>query len=352
MSQVAKRELPIVSLHSYLEHRQAQFKAALPAHIPAEKFIRTFITAAQINPELQACDKQSLMIALMRACNDGLLPDGVEGAIVPYKAKATWVPMYQGLIKLFRNSGQFRHINTGLVYEGEEFTHWIDETGEHFRHVPGENRDARYVRRVYATASTKDGGFFLVEMTMSEINKHKAQSRAARDDAPWKQWPEAMMRKTALRVLSKLLPKSSDLDQVMRRDELSEIGVESTGGLTPIAESSIVDADASIGDRLDNFANNETRPSVAAREGRDASPSESAVPAGVPVDPIVVAYRAGVEAKSKGHLRKAVPGEYREPVRLDEYNAWLMGWDGAPIEHATPLTPKPDDQPDMLRGTS
>jgi recombination protein RecT len=54
---------------------------------------------------------------------------------------------------------------------------------------------------------------------LTEVNKHRAVSRASREDAPWKQWEAAMQRKTALRELSKLLPKSSDLDAIMNQDE-------------------------------------------------------------------------------------------------------------------------------------
>jgi RecT family len=46
---------------------------------------------------------------------------------------------------------------------------------------------------------------------MNEINKIRSMSRARSDDAPWKQWPAEMMKKTAIRRLSKLLPSGRDL---------------------------------------------------------------------------------------------------------------------------------------------
>lgn len=211
---------------SFLENRVSELKSALPDHITPDKFIRTILTAATINPEILACERQSLWIATMRAANDGLLPDGQEGAFVAYKGKAQWIPMYQGLLKRFRNSGQYEWISAGIVYEGEEFDHWIDEHGEHFRHRPGDERDLAKVRRVYAIARTKDGGKFIADLSLREVDKHRAQSRASREDAPWNTWREEMMKKTALRVLSKLLPKSSDIDQFIRDDEQELYGVE------------------------------------------------------------------------------------------------------------------------------
>ena len=126
---------PIVSLQAQLEKRASELSRALPAHMPAERFIRVVLTACQLNPDLLACDRTSLWNACMRAAQDGLLPDGREGAIVPYKDKAQWMPMTQGLLKRFRNSGQFKSITAGIVRETEPFEHWVDENGEHLKHA-------------------------------------------------------------------------------------------------------------------------------------------------------------------------------------------------------------------------
>jgi recombination protein RecT len=218
---------PIAKLHDQLMSRADQFKLALPPHMPADRFIRVVITACNLNPDLLACDRPSLFNAAMRCAQDGLLPDGHEAALVPFKNKVQYLPMYGGLLKKFRNSGQFKWIATGIVYEGEKYSHHIDETGEHFYHVPGDDNEGKKIRRVYALATTKDGGSFIADLPLSDINKRRNMSRATREDAPWKQWTEEMMRKTAIRVLSKLLPMSSDLDAMMQRDEEALQGVES-----------------------------------------------------------------------------------------------------------------------------
>jgi recombination protein RecT len=199
---------PIIVLRERLESRKPELAAAL-TDISPDQFIRALVTSAQINPELQACSWQSLWLACMRACRDQLLPDGREGAIVPFKSTATWIPMYQGLLKRFRQSGQFKWITAGIVRTGERFEHYIDEAGEHFLHVPGDLFDAP-MEKIYAMATTKDGGFFVTVMPLAEANKIKAMSRASREDAPWKMWPEEMYKKTALRRLSKLLPAGRD----------------------------------------------------------------------------------------------------------------------------------------------
>jgi phage RecT family recombinase len=202
---------PIVVMRERLMERKDELRNAL-TDIDPDHFIRVLITAAQINPELQACSFQSLWLAIMRACRDNLLPDSREGVIVAFKSTAQWIPMYQGLLKRFRQSGQCKWITADVVRKGERFEHFVDQYGEHFYHQP-EGDDAAPIEKVYAAATTKDGGFYCAVLSITEINKIKAISKTTREDSPWKMWPNEMMKKTALRRLSKALPAGRDIFQ-------------------------------------------------------------------------------------------------------------------------------------------
>jgi len=252
---------PVVILRERLQQRYGELKAALPSDISPEQFIRALMTSVAINQDLLACNWNSLWLACMRACRDGLLPDGVEGAMVPYKSTVTWVPMYQGLLRRFRKSGNFKWITADVVRQGEEFTHFIDENGEHFRHVPGDNVDAPLIK-IYAMAHTKDGGIFVAVMPIAEANKIRAMSKSTRDDAPWKMWPGEMYKKTALRRLSKMLPTARDLPTA---DDLLESGeevarlIDDAGPIAPETTTSEQQQTqeataADVGASLDQFA--------------------------------------------------------------------------------------------------
>ena len=270
---VEKKPHPVVVFREQLESRADTYRNALPPHIKVDRFIASMVTAVQLNPDLLACDRRSLFLASIRCAQDGLLPDGSEGAIVPFKKTATYIPMVQGLLKKFRNSGQFKWVTAGIAYEGEVYEHWLDETGEHFKHVPqGELADPKKIKRVYALATTKDGGFFVTDASMAEINKRRNMSRASRDDAPWKVWPDEMMKKTALRMLSKLLPKSSDLDQFLQRDEDESLGIEH-------ATAAIEEKRAlAFGSAMDHFAGPEETAEKADKES-GTSPADGGTPA-------------------------------------------------------------------------
>lgn len=337
----AKPPHPIVLLGQRLDARDAELKAALPAHITPEKFKRVVKTAAQINPEIIACEWQSLWNACMRAANDGLLPDGVEGAIVAYGSKATWIPMVQGLLKKFRNSGEFKWVGAGLVYEGDEYRHHIDETGEHFFHRPADDNSGKKIRRIYALATTKDGGSFIADMSMSEIEKRRNKSRARRDDSPWQQWPEEMMKKTALRQLSKYLPKSSDIEALMLRDDedsIEQIEEHRPAIVRPIGTAAALDTFGAVSESLSAAAPEEggarqTDLQPATTESTDAAhmsdsaiaASESAPASADQSEAERKAYERGKQDRAKGALKKAVPGDLRENSRFAI--AWTRGWD-------------------------
>ena len=252
---------PVIVLRERLEARRDELKNALPSDISPDRFIRSIITSTQINPDILACQWQSLWLACMRACRDGLLPDGREGAIVPFKGQATWIPMYQGLLKRFRRSGQFRWIKADIVRQGEEFHHFIDEHGEHIRHVPGDSIDAPIVK-IYAMATTKDGGVFVTVMPIAEVNKIKAMSKATREDSPWRMWFGEMAKKTALRRLSKVLPSEGDLPD----DDID-------GFEAPAIAPAVVDIPRVVGAAaaLDQFAGQGVRDAAEADTGEDAA---------------------------------------------------------------------------------
>jgi phage RecT family recombinase len=312
---------PIVVLRERLEARESELRSAL-TDVDPKHFIRAIITAAQINPDLQACSFQSLWLACMKACRDGLLPDGREGAIVPYKTTAQWIPMYQGLLKKFRASGQCKWIGSDVVREGETFEHWVGNDGEHFKHVPGDD-GTKPITKVYAAALTKDSGFYVAVMSMADIQKIKNMSRASRDDSPWKVWPEEMMKKTVLRRLSKLLPAGRDFF-----DDDDDVQ-QSLPQVQQPALYAINERAAGAAGALDQFAGGgggvERTADAGPEIGSEILTTDMEV---TQENHLSIAYERGKIAKQTGAQRRSMPGEYREEANVAEANAWLAGYDG------------------------
>lgn len=208
---------PMTEVRKNLSRMEPQFQMALPPHIPMERFLRVANTALQTSPKLCELDRHSLYGAFMESAQQGLLPDGREAAIVPFKGKAKFMPMVAGICLKVRQSGELKTIGAEVVCENDEYDRWIDETGEHFKH-----RKARKDRGedvlTYAYAMTKDGGFYFEEIDEDQM---KAIEKSSQTDKVWKgPFRAEMKKKSAIRRLCKYrLPMSTDLNRTIRSDD-------------------------------------------------------------------------------------------------------------------------------------
>ena len=211
---------PIEAMRGTLVKMQPEFQAALPPQIPVEKFIRTTLTAVQMNPELLGADRRSLLGACMKAAQDGLLLDGREAAPVIFRTKegpkVQYMPMVGGILKKIRNSGELASISAHVVYSNDQFEYELGDN-ENIIHKPflGEERGKPIA--VYAVAKTKDGAIYREVMSVADVDKVRQASRA-KDAGPWVQWWDEMAKKTVIRRMAKRLPSSADVDQVLASD--------------------------------------------------------------------------------------------------------------------------------------
>lgn len=215
---MSKALTPIEDLRRNLKALEPQFKMALPAHVTVERFTRIIVTAIQTSPSLLNANRASLYAACMKAAQDGLLPDGKDAALVPFKDTVQYMPMVSGILKKVRNSGELASITSQIVHKNDTFKYWIDSNGEHLEHSPNMFEERGPVQGVYALAKMKDGSVYIEVLTMSQVEQVKKVSRS-KDSGPWGSFPEEMMKKTAIRRLSKRLPMSTDLEIVIKRDD-------------------------------------------------------------------------------------------------------------------------------------
>lgn len=208
---------PIVEIRQQLDKMDGEFQCALPPHITVEKFKRVAMTSVQGNPNLLRADRRSLFGACVKCAQDGLLPDGREAALVIFGNYVQYIPMVAGILKRIRNSGELKTITARIVHRNDEFRCWVDDTGEHILHEYDLFAERGDIVGVYARAETKDGGIYLEPMTKKEVEKVRAVSRSSAK-GPWVDWWEEMARKTAIRRLSKRLPMSTDLDDMLNRE--------------------------------------------------------------------------------------------------------------------------------------
>ena len=240
---------PVDVVRYELDRMKSQFSIMLPQHIPVERFIRTVITAINKAPELATADRRTLYGACMAACNDGLLPDGREGALVIFNTKGKdengrekwinavqWMPMVYGLKKKMRQSGEVISITSHAVYSKDEFHYELGDT-ESITHKPymGDD-DPGEVRAAYAIVKLTDGTICRRVLRRSDIEKRRNAGKSANSPA-WRNWYPEMSEVKALRSLSKDVPMSTEVERVLNREDT--LSVVSAAG--KVEEISLLD---------------------------------------------------------------------------------------------------------------
>jgi recombination protein RecT len=195
----------------------AQFRMALPAHIPPERFQRAALTALTNSPDIGQCTKESVFNALMKCAQDGLIPDNREAAIVKYGQVATYMPMVYGLIKRMRNSGEVKSVNAYIVYANDVFDYEIINGVQNFRHKPCLEAERGEMILTYAVITLADGTPHVEVMMRADIEKARNAGKASQGPA-WKNWYEEMAKKTVIHRAAKRVPTSSDVEKLLARD--------------------------------------------------------------------------------------------------------------------------------------
>ena len=206
----------VVEVRTAIEKMAPQFKAALPSHVPVERFVRTTLTAVQTNPQLMQADRRTLFAAATKAAQMGLMPDGREGAIVTFKDQAQWMPMVAGIMKLVRNSGEISTWSVQAVYENDSFDFCLGDD-EHITHKPTLASRGKMIA-VYSIVTMKDGEKSREVMSVEDVEAIRRRSRSGQS-GPWVTDFAEMAKKTVVRRHAKRLPLSTDIDGVIREDD-------------------------------------------------------------------------------------------------------------------------------------
>lgn len=193
----------------------------------ARKIFLMALNVASKNPMLLQCDPKSFMNCILTSCELGLYPGPTqECAYIPFKDNgrlvATFVPMYQGMVKLAFNSGFVRDVQAAVVYEKDEFEFELG-TNKFLRHKPFlgpvEERGKRVC--VYGVITTLHGSHLSVK-SIDFIEGIKARSRGAKSQfSPWNGSDDdydAMACKTIFKQGAKFVPKSITLQQAIEKD--------------------------------------------------------------------------------------------------------------------------------------
>lgn len=121
-----------------------------------------------------------------------------------------------GLRKKVCNSGEIATWDAHVVHENDLFEFELGDNPS-IRHQPALDNPGKPIG-AYSIATLKSGEKSREVMSIAAIEKVRSRSRA-KDNGPWVTDYEEMCRKTVARRQSKVLPMSTDLDDLLRRDD-------------------------------------------------------------------------------------------------------------------------------------
>jgi recombination protein RecT len=323
---VRDEPVPLMKLRRELEERAEEFRMVLPSHISPQKLQRVVLTAVQLNPDLLACDRRSFLTSCMKAAQDGLLPDGREAAIVPFKTRvkdaggwrdvrlAQYLPMVFGLRKKILQSAEVTDIFAAVVYRQEierGLFHYEEGSERTLRHRPLLDPDFAPtdadIALAYSVATLADGFKSFEVMRRGELDRVReaSQTGATRDHkgeprepkGPWRDWFSEMAKKTVIRRHSKSLPQSGDIILTDVEQEDIERAARSTVALLDSRRSEPSPLIDDGGEAFDPETGEVARPEIVA-EG---------------FDPATEAIRRKVDGEPEPEFVEPPPAPERKP---------------------------------------
>lgn len=235
---------PIERLQNVLsnENIRAQFENALNENAGA--FVSSIIDLYNSDKYLQQCDPNKVAMEALKAATLKLPINKQLGFayIVPYNGVPQFQLGYRGYIQLAMRTGQYKYLNTGVIYEGVQVNRDI-LTGEvTFTGEPTSDKPQGY----FAYMELLNGFRKTVYMTHAEVLKHaKRYSKSFNSNASaWQTHFDEMAQKTVLRkLLSKFGILSTDMITALTSDR-EDIEDEVEREIAEEANKEIIDVEA------------------------------------------------------------------------------------------------------------
>ncbi len=217
--------ISIISRAKTFMPEKAQFNAANSFAMNYGQECGFAVMAIQDNPYLLTCTQDSLQSAVINVALTGisLNPALKYAYLVPRKKgtemRAVLDISYMGMIKILTDAGAVKSVSADVVHEHDHFR-YSQGSKPMLEHKPDLMKDRGQPFGAYAIAYFRDGGFQFEVMAKPEIEKVRATSESwkkedTRQYSPWEKWSDEMWKKTVMKRLFKVLPKTKFNDQLI-----------------------------------------------------------------------------------------------------------------------------------------
>jgi recombination protein RecT len=220
----------------------------------AKKIFATARVQLAKSPDLLQCTKVSLQNCILQSMALKLYPGPMqECAYVKFGDEAVFMPMYQGITKLAIQGKTIRSVKANVVYERDEFD-YSEGTEPYIKHRRYLGNDGERGARVafYATATVRNGAREFVIMSLAEVEAIRSRSRSAKSShSPWNTDFDEMGKKTVLKRMLKLLPKSTELAEAIEMDNALERPDLVKAQIIPLDDSGMIDVETTVDEQTE-----------------------------------------------------------------------------------------------------
>lgn len=217
-------------------------KDSLPDTMEPKRFARLVFNSVRKTPKLADCTAVSMVGSLIAASTLGLEVDTPlgESYLVPYGSEAQLIVGYQGIVKLYRQHPMAGTLASNWIgaHDALDYSYGTDK---HLNHTP-KLGDRGEPIAVWASYTLKDGTSDFVVLSMAEVAELRGKVKKG-DIADPQHW---MARKTALKQVLKLAPKSTTLAAALVVDEQPIGQAAHAAGLDAVARVMRVDGPANL----------------------------------------------------------------------------------------------------------
>ncbi|UOF81242.1 recombination and repair protein recT [Caudoviricetes sp.] len=276
-----------------LDHLNKRFEgqegwlSALPQDANKILWKKSIISAFE---ECKNAKANDFIKCVLKSVRDGLMVDGREAVILPYKKKKnigsrtnpnwvetgevtlTYIPMVAGVVKRIYSGNMVKRLVCHVVYENDFFDMWTDLSGDNINFRPvlkGPRGDAQ---GAFAMGFLASGEVIMRYMSQEEINKRREESKAKdKTDAPWVKWPDEMAKKTVIHNLFKMIPIESEQNEMLLNGINAESKENNMVDITP--ETSEIQNQ--VYDDYEALVEQEQIPNGDRPSGEDLSPVEN-----------------------------------------------------------------------------
>ena len=224
--------------------REIQRSVPTGVQFNTDRFLRLVETIYVENDRLCACDAGSLLGAVMKCAELGLVPGTYlqhvhiaasaahAGSMTGCEYEARVIPGYRGLITLAMRSGEIASVSSRIVTDKEiqsgAFDLYFEGEKDTLVHKPILQGDRGVPELVYCIVRFKSGAFHVEPMTRAEVEAVRdaalAKSPWKAEDSAWKQYSDDMWRKTPIRRSMKVLDvQVEQLHAAIALDEAMEL---------------------------------------------------------------------------------------------------------------------------------